>query len=160
MLAEWSFAIFSGLTLAMAGFLVAAGLTLVFGILKILNFAHGTFFMVGAYVTYSLVGTEPSSMTWFLASVLLAGLAVGIIGLATDFIVFRRLRSADYHYTLIATFALLLLVTGFVKLIWGLDFRPRAPAGDSRCDLVRGRRLRSGLFRLRDRRRRDRLHSP
>ncbi len=122
MLAEWSFAIFSGLTLAMAGFLVAAGLTLVFGILKILNFAHGTFFMVGAYVTYSLVGTEPSSMTWFLASVLLAGLAVGIIGLATDFIVFRRLRSADYHYTLIATFALLLLVTGFVKLIWGLDF--------------------------------------
>src|SRR3954469_8603890 len=101
---EWHFAPASGLNLAMAGFLVAAGLTLVFGILKILNFAHGTFFMVGAYITYSLVGTEPSSMAWFLASVFLAGLAVGVIGLATDFIVLRRLRSADYHYTLIATF--------------------------------------------------------
>lgn len=129
MLAEWSFAIFSGLALAMAGFLVAAGLTLVFGILKILNFAHGTFFMVGAYVTYTLVGDQPGSMLWFLVASMIAGLVVGVAGLATDIVVFRRLRNADYHYTLIATFALLLLVTGAVKLIWGLDFHlVRPPA--------------------------------
>ncbi|CAN7707081.1 branched-chain amino acid ABC transporter permease [Aminobacter sp. LjRoot7] len=123
MFAEWSFAIFSGLTLGMAGFLVAAGLTLVFGILKILNFAHGTFFMLGAYVTYTLVGAQPSSMAWFLVASLIAGLAVGIVGLATDLVVFRRLRNADYHYTLIATFALLLVMTGCIKVIWGLDFQ-------------------------------------
>lgn len=129
MSAEWSIALFSGLSLAMAGFLVAAGLTLVFGILKILNFAHGTFFMVGAYVTFSLVGSQPGSMLWFLVASLLAGLAVGIVGLATDAVVFRRLRGADHHYSLIATFALLLLVTGAVKSIWGLDFRlVRPPA--------------------------------
>jgi branched-chain amino acid transport system permease protein len=129
MLVEWSFAIFSGLTLAMAGFLVAAGLTLVFGVLKILNFAHGTFFMVGAYVTYTLVGSQPSSLIWFLIASMIAGLVVGIAGLVTDIVVFRRLRNADYHYTLIATFALLLLVTGLVKLIWGLDFQlVRPPA--------------------------------
>jgi len=129
MLSEWSFAVFSGLTLGMAAFLVAAGLTLVFGILKILNFAHGTFFMVGAYVTFSLVGTSPSSLGWFLAAAVLAGVAVGLLGLATDIIVLSRIRSADYHYSLIATFALLLVVTGLVKLVWGLDFRlVRPPA--------------------------------
>ncbi|GGA79097.1 branched-chain amino acid ABC transporter permease [Nitratireductor aestuarii] len=123
MLLEWSFAIFSGLTLGMAAFLVAAGLTLVFGILKILNFAHGTFFMLGAYVTYSILGTESASMAAFLLATLAAGVVVGGAGWATDLVIFRRLRDSDYHYTLIATFALLLLITGLVKIIWGLDFR-------------------------------------
>jgi branched-chain amino acid transport system permease protein len=133
MLLEWSFALVSGLTLAMAGFLVAAGLTLVFGILNILNFAHGAYFMVGAYVTYAIVGKAPQTVGWFLAGCVAGGLVVGLLGLLTDRIVFRRLRGVDQHYTLIATFALLLVVSGLVKLTWGLDFlavRP-PPALDS-----------------------------
>jgi branched-chain amino acid transport system permease protein len=137
MLLEWSFALVSGLTLAMAGFLVAAGLTLVFGILKILNFAHGAYFMVGAYVTYAVVGKAPQTVGWWIVGCVAGGIAVGLLGLLTDSIVFRRLRGVDQHYTLIATFALLLVVSGVVKLVWGLDYlavRP-PPALDSSLSL-------------------------
>jgi branched-subunit amino acid ABC-type transport system permease component len=127
MLLEWSFALISGLTLAMAGFLVATGLTLVFGVLGILNFAHGAYFMVGAYVTYWVVGKAPQSVAWWLTGCLAGGLAVGLLGLLTDTVVFRRLRGVDQHYTLIATFALLLVVTGLVKLVFGLDFHSVQP---------------------------------
>jgi branched-chain amino acid transport system permease protein len=127
MLLEWSFAVISGLTLAMAGVLVAAGLTLVFGILKILNFSHGAYFMVGAYVTYAMVGRAPQTILEWLAGCVGAAVVVGLLGLLTDRLVFRRLRSVDQHYTLIATFALLLVVSGVVKLVWGLDFRSVRP---------------------------------
>jgi branched-chain amino acid transport system permease protein len=127
MLLEWSFALISGLTLAMAGFLVATGLTLVFGVLGILNFAHGAYFMVGAYVTYMVVGNAPQTVAWWLAGCVAGGLVVGLLGLLTDAVVFRRLRHVDQHYTLIATFALLLVVSGLVKLGFGLDFRSVRP---------------------------------
>jgi branched-chain amino acid transport system permease protein len=130
MLLEWSFALISGLTLAMAGFLVAAGLTLVFGVLGILNFAHGAYFMVGAYVTYAVVGNAPQTVAWWLTGCAAGGVVVGVLGLLTDTVVFRRLRGVDQHYTLIATFALLLVVSGLVKLVFGLDFRSvRPPPG-------------------------------
>ncbi len=126
MFVQLSYVLLSGLTLAMAGFLVAAGLTLVFGVLKILNFAHGAFFMIGAYVTRSIVGATPSIPLWLGAS-LVGGLAVGLAGLITDLIVFRRLKGVDSHYSLIATFAVLLVVTGLAKLIWGVDFHSMTP---------------------------------
>jgi branched-chain amino acid transport system permease protein len=127
MLLEWSFALISGLTLAMAGFLVATGLTLVFGVLGILNFAHGAYFMVGAYVTYAVVGSAPQTVAWWLTGCVAGGLVVSVLGLLTDSLVFRRLRGVDQHYTLIATFALLLVVSGLVKLVFGLDFRSVRP---------------------------------
>jgi branched-chain amino acid transport system permease protein len=122
MLIQWMFALFNGLAMGMSGFLVAAGLTLVFGILKILNFAHGSFFMIGAYVTFTLIGRDPSSIGMLVGASLVGGAVVAVLGLITDTIVFRRIRDADVHYTLIATFALLLVCDGLTKAIWGLDF--------------------------------------
>lgn len=120
---QFAFGLFNGLSWAMAVFLVAAGLTLVFGILKILNFSHGGFFMIGAYLAYSLFGLlEQVSIVAFLLIGLVCGAAVGLAGWGIERIVFRRLAHVHHAYTLIGTYALLLLCEGFVKMVWGVDF--------------------------------------
>jgi len=121
LLSEWLFSVYSGIASGLAVFLVAAGLSWVFGILKILNMAHGNFFMVGTYVAYSVVGQRPESLAAFMGASLLAAAVVGLLGFITDKVMLRRLRGADYHYVLMGTFALAMLVEGVVKLIWGVD---------------------------------------
>lgn len=120
---------FNGLASGMAVFLVAAGLTLVFGILHILNFSHGGVFMIAAYValTVQALFAAPISGAAFAISVVAAGFAAAILGLAIDRLVFRRLSGVPEAYTLIATYALLLICQGVVKLIWGLDFKGAPP---------------------------------
>lgn len=121
-----AFSLVNGLSMAMAVFLVASGLTLIYGVLKIVNFAHGSFFMVGAYTAFTLVGADPS-MPALLAGSLVSGLVAAILGLVTDVVVFRRLRLTDPVYSLVATFSILLMCNGAVKLIWGLDFHSVNP---------------------------------
>jgi branched-chain amino acid transport system permease protein len=127
---DLSMTVFNGLSWGMATFLVAAGLTLIFGILHILNFAHGAFFMIGAYIAYSLmtqIGGSAISVPVYILLALVAGVAVAALGIIVDFLIFRRLRGVDDAYVLIATYALLLVCVGAVKLIWGLDFRSVMP---------------------------------
>lgn len=121
-LTQLAFATFNAVAFGMAVFLVAAGLTLIFGILKILNMAQGAFFMIGAYVAYSMLGQDSASVGMFIAVSIAAGAVVAVLGLLTDRIILNRLRNVDYHYVLIATFALLLFCNGMVKLIWGVNF--------------------------------------
>lgn len=119
----------NSLTWAMATFLVAAGLTLIFGTLHILNFSHGGFFMIGAYAAYSLTqalgGSE--SMAMYLFGALAGGVLVALLGLAVDRLILRRLGGVDDAYVLIATYALLLVCEGSTKLIWGLNYRSVMP---------------------------------
>ncbi|CAH1652323.1 MULTISPECIES: branched-chain amino acid ABC transporter permease [unclassified Chelatococcus] len=122
MINQFVFVLFNGLASGMAFFLVAAGLTWVFGILKILNLAHGAFFMLGAYIAYTIGGASPSSLWTFIGVALLAAIAIGIMGLVTDKFVLGRLRNVDYHYVLIATFGLMLFCEGVAKAIWGSDY--------------------------------------
>lgn len=116
--------VFNGLAWGMATFLVAAGLTLIFGILHILNFAHGGFFMIGAYVAYSVMlafgGTMP--LWLYLVAAIAAGIAVGGMGWGVDKLILRRLRHVEDAYSLIATYALLLVCVGAVQLVWGLSY--------------------------------------
>lgn len=119
---------FNGLFSAMVIFLFATGLTLIFGILRVLNFAHGGFFMIGAYVAFSLVslfGSTESMLSYLLVSVA-SGLVLGAIGLVVERFVFRPLQKVDEAYSLIATYALLLLTEGAVKAIWGVSFHSAA----------------------------------
>ena len=132
---QFIFAILNGLSTGMAVFLVAAGLTLIFGILKILTFAHGAFFMVGAYVAYSIIGHSTPGVAQLILASLAGGGVVGVLGYFTDKVVFQRLRDQDPHYVLIATFALLLTVNGAVKLIWGLDYHSISPP-DALADTI------------------------
>jgi branched-chain amino acid transport system permease protein len=107
----------------MATFLVAAGLSLVFGILHVLNFSHGGFFMIGAYVAYTLtnVSTAMNSIWGFAAASVLAAIVIGLTGLVVDRAVFRRLAAVEGVYVLVATYALLLVCNGVVKLVWGMN---------------------------------------
>jgi branched-chain amino acid transport system permease protein len=119
---QLSFALINGLTVAMSIFLVAAGLTLVFGILRIMNFAHGGFFMIGAYLTFSLLQLFELSLASYLLASVISGLVVGALGVICDKLVLSRLRHLDEAYMLIGTFGLLMVCTGAVKLIWGVDY--------------------------------------
>ena len=122
MLNDLMFAVFNAAAFGMAIFLVAAGLTLIFGLLRLLNMAQGGFFMIGAYTAYSVMGRDVQSIGMFLLGVLAGGVVVALLGLVTDRLVLRRLRNVDPHYVLIATFALMMVCTGVTKLIWGVDF--------------------------------------
>lgn len=121
------YAAYSGVASGMAIFLVAAGLSWIFGLLKILNMAHGNFFMVGAYVAFSVAGRRLDTMGDYVLGAVVAAVVVALLGYVTDRLLLRRLRHVDSHYVLIATFALLMFVEGMVKLIWGADFYSIAP---------------------------------
>lgn len=135
--------LFNGLFMAMVAFLFTTGLTLIFGILRVLNFAHGGFFMVGAYVAFTLTRALDSSasMASYLLTSLAAGIVVGLIGLLIDRIVFRRLQKVDEAYSLIATYALLLVTEGVVKAVWGVSFHSAPPP-----DLLAGAYFLGDLF--------------
>ena len=105
------FTFINSLTLGMAVFLVAAGLTLIFGIMRILNFAHGAFFMLGAYLAFTIGGAWPTSIWSFLGVALLASAAIGALGYLTDsFAQFLLLNYADYK----AVFEMIVVIPGVV----------------------------------------------
>lgn len=122
MINDLLFAVFNAAAFGMAIFLVAAGLTVIFGLLRLLNMAQGGFFMIGAYTAYSVMGRDVQSTGMFLLAALAGGIVVALLGLVTDRLVLRRLRNVDPHYVLIATFALMMVCTGVTKLVWGVDF--------------------------------------
>jgi len=101
-------------------FWVASGLTLVFGVLKILNFAHGGFFMLGVYLMYTFLGTETISPLKFSSIVFLCGIIMALVGAGIERLIISRFYHLDEAYVLIATYALLLIIEGSVEGIWGL----------------------------------------
>jgi len=109
----------SGLTAAMFLFLIASGLSLIFGVLRVLNFAHGTFYMLGAYSAYQLVQwIGPGPGTFWLAA-LGAATAVALLGGAVERCLFRHLYGKEELYQLLFTYALVLILSDAAKLLWG-----------------------------------------
>ncbi|MCR6480913.1 ABC transporter permease [Variovorax sp. ZS18.2.2] len=118
----------NGLAGASSLFLVAAGLSLIFGVTRIVNFAHGSFFMVGIYVAYTLVEKLGSTLG-FWPALLIAALAVGVLGALIEVLLLRRIYKAPELFQLLATFALVLVIKDAVLWLWGPDelLGPRAP---------------------------------
>ena len=118
----------NGLAGASSLFLVASGLSLIFGVTRIVNFAHGSFFMVGIYVAYSLVTVLGRSLG-FWPALLLAALAVGVLGAVVEVLLLRRIYKAPELFQLLATFALGLVIKDGVLWFWGAEelLGPRAP---------------------------------
>jgi branched-chain amino acid transport system permease protein len=107
--------LFNGLQLGILLFLVAAGLTLVFGVMDFINLAHGVQYMLGAYLAVMFYGLTGS----FLASVVLAPLASLLFGLLLEILVFRHLYDRDHLEQVLATFGIIMLCNQGVKLVWG-----------------------------------------
>ena len=118
----------NGLAGASSLFLVAAGLSLIFGVTRIVNFAHGSFFMVGIYMAYTLVERLGGTLG-FWPALLLAAVAVGVLGALIEVVLLRRIYKAPELFQLLATFALVLVIKDAVLWLWGPDelLGPRAP---------------------------------
>jgi len=126
-----------GLSLAMYLWLISAGLTIIFGVLRIVNFAHGSLFMVGAYLAFTFYGQV--GLPFWLA-ILGSLLGVGLLGLVMERFFLRRIYAIDEAYQLLLTFGFILILDDAVKIIWGGVFKiPPIPAFLDGAWLVFGR---------------------
>ena len=107
--------ILNGLQLGVLLFLIAAGLTLVFGVMDLINLAHGVQYMLGAYLAVAFYGLTGS----FLVALVLALIATLAFALVLEVLVFRRLYGRDHLDHVMATFGIILFVDQGVKLVWG-----------------------------------------
>ncbi|MFL5282092.1 MAG: branched-chain amino acid ABC transporter permease [Rhodopila sp.] len=111
----------SGLTTAIFLFLIASGLSLVFGVLRVLNFAHGTFYMLGAYIAWQVVQWLGPSKEAFWPAALLAAGAIAVLGLLVERLMFRYLYDKEELYQLLFTYALVLILGDAAKIGWGTE---------------------------------------
>src|SRR5579871_3178353 len=118
----------TGLASAASLFLVASGLSLIFGVTRIVNFAHGALYMLGAYSAYSLT-TRFEAPLGFWLSLIAAALIVAALGALFEMTLLRRIYHAPELFQLLATFGATLAVEDLVVLIWGPEdlVGPRAP---------------------------------
>ena len=105
----------NGMQLGMLLFLLAAGLTLIFGIMDLVNLAHGSLYMIGAYFAATFAALTDS----FVAGAFLALIATLLVGMAVEVIAMRRLYGRDHLDHVLGTFGLLLFFNELVRLIWG-----------------------------------------
>src|ERR1700709_1538837 len=118
----------NGLAGASSLFLVGSGLSLIFGVTRIVNFAHGSFYMLGIYIAYGIVD-KLGGGAWFWPSLLMAAIPVGVIGALVEMLLLRRVYRAPELFQLLATFALMLVIKDAALWIWGPEdlLGPRAP---------------------------------
>ena len=109
----------SGLIIGMLLFLVAAGLTLIFGVLKVVNFTHGSFYMLGAYLAFSVYKVSDS----FTLAVVCAGAGVALFGLVFERLFMSRVYGSNVLMQLLVCYAFILMMDDAVKLIWGAEFK-------------------------------------
>jgi len=120
----------NGLASASTLFLVAVGLSLIFGVSRIVNFAHGSLYMLGLYLAYSCIERfGPHSGLGFWGGVLAAALITAALGALIEILVLRRIYRAPELFQLLATFAVALIARDAVLWLWGPEdlLGPRAP---------------------------------
>src|SRR5262249_15380255 len=131
----------NGLATASGLFFVAAGLSLIFGVTRIVNIAHGSLYMLGTYIAYTLA-TRVGGALGFWGGIVATALFVGLIGAAIESVLLRRIYRAPELFQLLATFALVLVINDATLWLWGPEdlLGPRAP-GLRDALLILGRRL-------------------
>lgn len=119
----------NGLVEASSLFMLAAGLSLIFGVTRIVNFAHGSLYMLGLYVAYTLVHSFGGTSLGFWVALVGASLLVGVLGAAVEIVLLRRIYRAPELFQLLATFALVLVFNDMALWLWGPEdlLGPLAP---------------------------------
>ncbi|GAB5377505.1 MAG: branched-chain amino acid ABC transporter permease [Acuticoccus sp.] len=138
-------ALFNGITLGALYFLVASGFTLIFGLMKNVNLAHGSLYMLGGYIGY-----EAANATgWWVLSFVAAFLVVAVLGIVLQVVVFRRMEGQDLKQTLV-TIGISIVIADLMLWIWGGDFyqilTPEALSGPVELPLITGVSRRTGEF--------------
>jgi branched-chain amino acid transport system permease protein len=118
----------NGLAAASSLFFVGAGLSLIFGVTRIINIAHGSFYMLGLYLAYTFA-TKLGGVFGFWGGIVAAGLVVAALGALIEVVLLRRIYQAPELFQLLATFALVLVINDAVQYLWGPEdlLGPRAP---------------------------------
>lgn len=127
----------TGLASAASLFLVASGLSIIFGVTRIVNFAHGAFYMLGAYVAFTLTD-RLSGALGFWGGIVVAAAIVALVGALVEIVLLRRIYHSPELFQLLATFGLTLMVEDLVVLIWGADdlLGRRAPGFKGAVDFL------------------------
>ncbi|GEQ74849.1 branched-chain amino acid ABC transporter permease [Comamonas testosteroni] len=127
----------NGLASASSLFLVSVGLSLIFGVTRTINFAHGSFYMLGAFIAYSSVD-RLSPHIGFWPALLLAPLVCGALGALTETLLLRRIYKAPELFQLLATFALVLVIKDAALWLWGPEelFGPRAAGLEGSVEIL------------------------
>jgi branched-chain amino acid transport system permease protein len=110
-------ALFNGITLGGLYFLVASGFTLIFGLMRNVNLAHGSLYLLGGYIGYEVV----DATGWWFLSFVVAFIVIGALGILLQFVVFRRMEGEDLRQTLV-TIGISIVVADLMLWIWGGDF--------------------------------------
>jgi len=130
--------VLTGLASASALFLVGSGLSLIFGVTRIVNFAHGSFYMLGLYGAVALTDVLGSGPLGWWGGVIVSSLLVAALGALIETLILRRLYGAPELYQLLATFALVLVIRDAVLRAWGPDdlLGPKAPGMKGAVDIL------------------------
>jgi branched-chain amino acid transport system permease protein len=136
-----AFQAIDGLASASGLFFVAAGLSLIFGVTRIINIAHGSLYMLGTYIAVTLV-TAMGGALGFWGGIIAAALIVGVVGALIEIVLLRRIYVAPELFQLLATFALLLVINDAALWLWGPEdlLGPRAPGLRGAIEIL-GRRM-------------------
>ena len=139
-LASLAVQLLNGLASASSLFLIAAGLTLIFGVTRVVNFAHGSLFMLGAYIAFSAgtaLGAYDDAALGFFGAAVIAGACTALVGAAIEVGVLKRLYDAPELLQLTATFGVLLIVRDAALASWGPEDRlgPRVAGFDGALEL-------------------------
>lgn len=110
-------ALFNGITLGGLYFLVASGFTLIFGLMKNVNLAHGSLYLLGGYIGYEVA----EATGWWVLSFVVAFVVVGAFGMLLQYVVFRRMEGEDLRQTLV-TIGISIVLADIMLWIWGGDF--------------------------------------
>ena len=128
----------NGLSTASGLFFIAVGLSLIFGVSRIINIAHGSLYMLGTYIAYSFA-THIGGVLGFWGGIIATALIVGVIGALIEILLLRRIYRAPELFQLLATFALVLVINDATLWIWGSRGSARpARAGPARFDRSAG----------------------
>jgi branched-chain amino acid transport system permease protein len=112
----------SGLSRAMILFLMASGLTIVFGVMRVINFAHGAFYMLGAFMAFTLTQIL-TGLVGFWCTLLIAPTIVCLIGGLVEVVLLRRIYNKEHLLQILLTYALIFVFNDIIKMIWGVDLR-------------------------------------
>ncbi len=128
--------VLTGLSSAAAVFLVASGLSIIFGVTRVVNFAHGSFYMLGAFFAYTFT-SHLTSVVGFWVAMLLSAIAVGLVGVIVEILILRRVYQAPELFQLVATFGVILVIQDLALLVWGAEdlLGPLAPGLDSTVNI-------------------------
>jgi len=111
----------SGLSMAMLIFLVASGLTLIFGIVNVFNFAHGSFYLLGTYFAYQIIQMFNNFWVGLVAGIV----GAGVIGMIMEFFFLRRIygRAEEGPFQILMTYSFILILDDAVKFVWGPEYK-------------------------------------